>query len=225
MHRSVQKSCKDSTLLLTFASNHDTARLAAFTSSLVLRENALAYTILSDGIPTLYQGDEQGFSAAEDPENREAMWLSGFDRNAALYVMIRTLNKLRAWVGQRDPNYWISTSSIFWNDTQTLAMRKGSNGSQIVTILTNGGDSMVSKTTRISSSGFTAGTALLEVLACEETVVGHDGVLSVDMSGGNPKVYFPLHQLYGSTICQPWLFKPEAHRLSYIARLFAQLSP
>jgi alpha-amylase len=225
MHSNLQNSCKDTSLLLNFASNHDSGRLAALSSSLALRKNALAYTILSDGIPTLYQGDEQGFSGAEDPVNREAMWLSGFDRSAPLYMMVRTLNKLRAWVGQQDPSYWISTASIFWSDSQTLAMRKGFNGSQIVAILTNRGDEMVAETVSVTRSGFAEGTTLLEVVACEETVIGQDGVLRVEMTNGNPKVFFPLNQLSGSPICQPWVWEPDAPRLSYIPRPFAQMSP
>jgi alpha-amylase len=224
MHSTLQNSCRDTTLLLTFASNHDSARLAALSSSLTLRKNALAYTILSDGIPTLYQGDEQGFSGATDPVNREAMWLSGFDRNGPLYIMVRTLNKLRAWAGRRDPSYWTSKTSIFWIDSQTLAMRKGSNGSQIVVILTNKGKGMVAEQVRVTSSGFAEGTALMEVISCEETIVGQDGLLNVEMSSGDPKVFYQLNQLYGSTICQPWLLEPEALRLPYISRLFAQMA-
>jgi alpha-amylase len=222
MQSKVQNSCKDTTLLLTFASNHDQPRLAAFSPSLVLRKNALAYTILSDGIPTLYQGDEQAFSGAGDPDNREAMWLSGFDRNTAVYVMVRKLNMLGAWVGQRDSRYWTSTTSIFWSDTHTMAMGKGSEGNKVVAILTNRGEGMVAETARVNNSGFAAGTTLLDVVACKRAVVGHDGVLSVELSGGNPHVFFPLSQLSGSVICKSWDSKHETVRLSSISRQFSR---
>jgi alpha-amylase len=229
MHNSVQNCCRDTTLLPTFASNHDNGRLAALSPSLVLRKNALAYTFLADGIPTLYQGDEQGFSGAADPENREAIWLSGYDTNVPLYTMVRTLNQLRAWAGKTDSRYWASTSSIFWNDSQTLAMRKGCNGSQVVTVLTNRGDGTVAETKKVTDSGFAAGTILVEVIACEKTIIGHDGVLNAEMAGGNPKVFIALNQLLGSTICQPWLSSIGAFSLSDmflmpLARLFSTQS-
>jgi alpha-amylase len=211
MHRNLQSSCKDPTLLLTFASNHDTTRLAGHSSSLALRKNAITYTMLSDGIPTLYQGDEQGFSGISDPENREAMWLSGFDKNAPLYTMIRTLNKLRAWAGRNDSDYWTSTTSIRWSGPHSLAMQKG----PIMTVLTNRGDATAAETETVylMNSEFAAGTILMDVIACEKLEVGHDGVFFVELTGGNPKVFYPLDQLTLSGICDPWLFKTETLRL------------
>jgi alpha-amylase len=201
-HRDMQHSCKDTTLLPTFASNHDTARLAALVPSMALRRNALTYTMLADGIPTLYQGDEQSFSGIADPKNREAMWLSGFDSTAPLYIMIRTLNKLRTWVGRRDPSFWTSKSTIFWSGANNLAMRRGSGRSHIVAVLTNRESDIAAEPLRATNVQFTAGTALLDVFTCEEFIVGHEGVLSVKMTGGSPRVFYPLNALSGSSICQ-----------------------
>jgi len=211
MHRNLQRGCKDSTLLLTFASNHDLTRLAALSPSLALRKNALAYTLLSDGIPTVYQGDEQGFSGTSDPDNREAMWLSSFDESAPLYQMIRKLNKLRTWVGRTDSKYWTSMSSIFWSNDHTLAMLKGSDKSQIVVVLTNNGEN---STTRISNTGLRAGTRLMDVIACETSVVGFGGVLNVDMTDGNPKVFFPIGRSFWSGICDRWTSEKEGVAIS-----------
>lgn len=204
-HSRMQTGCKDTTLLLAFASNHDTPRLASLSISLALRKNALAYTILSDGIPTLYQGDEQGFSGTADPENREAMWSSGFDTNAPLYTLIRSLNRLRSWIGGKDRNYFTSITTIFWSNSQTLALRRGSNGSHIVAVLTNREEDANATVTKITDSGYIAGTVLVEVVACEEIVVEKDGALDLDMSDGNPKVFVARSQLSGSEICQPCL--------------------
>lgn len=206
VHNSVQDGCEHSTLMLTFASKHDTPRLAAVTSSLERQKNALAYTLLLDGIPTLYQGEEQGFSGGADPENREAMWLSGFDRESSSYVMIRSMNKLRTWVGRKNSTYWTSTTSVLWSDPNSLAMRKGSDGSHIVVVLTNEGNTNVTETVKVFNSGFAPGTVLLEVVACDEVVVGLDGVLNVELGQGNPRVFFPLNQLAGSDICQRQFF-------------------
>jgi len=210
MHHNLQTGCKDPTLLLTFASNHDVTRLAALSPSLALRKNVLAYTLLSDGIPIIYQGDEHGFSGMSDPDNREAMWLSKFDKSAPLYRMIQKLNKLRTWAGRYDSQYWMSMASIVWNDDHTLVMRKGSNASQIMVVLTNkGGNSTV----KIYNTGFGAGTKLMDVLACKQVVVGSGGFLSVEMIDESPKVFFPLRRLLWSGICDQWSSKTGKPRL------------
>lgn len=226
MHETLQTGCQDSTLLLTFLGNHDTARFAALVPSLALRKNAFAYTLLSDGIPNLYQGDEQSFAGkTSDPDNREALWLSGFDKSAPLYQMIRKLNKLRSWAGQNNTNYWTSKTSIFWSDAHTMAMRRGSNGTQIVAILTNSaGNSTLSLnssgnstlyTIKLDNTGFGSGTVLMDVVACEEVTVGRDGVLSITMTDGNPKVFYPVNQLSWSGICHSKPVKPKLTKLPF----------
>ncbi|KAH1483215.1 Alpha-amylase A type-1/2 [Aspergillus fumigatus] len=49
--RAVQKDCKDFTLLETFVENHDLPRFASLTNDTTLAKNAMAFNILSDGIP------------------------------------------------------------------------------------------------------------------------------------------------------------------------------
>ncbi|KAF2672970.1 alpha-amylase [Microthyrium microscopicum] len=209
IHQQIQKSCKSPKSLLTFASNHDQPRLAALTPSLALRKNALAYTMMSDGIPTLYQGDEQSFSGRSDPDNREAVWVSGFDKTAPLYTMIQTLNKLRSWAGRKESSYWNAMSEVVWNDSNALAMRKG----QVVALLTNKGENMSLETVKVSNPGYAASTKLMDVVACQEAMVGQDGVLSVNMTKGEPQVFYPLDGLSWSGICQPWLGRTDRLRL------------
>lgn len=206
MHRNLQKGCQDSTVLLTMVGNHDSNRLAATIPSLALRKNALAYALLADGIPTIYQGDEQSFAGpGSDPDNREALWTSGFDKRAPLYQTIRKLNKLRSWVGRDDAESWVSKTEIFWSDAHTMALRRGSNGSHIVSILTNSGGNSTTGVVKVKveKSGFVPGTMLMDIIACKEVAVGTDGALNVAMSNGDPKVLFPVNQLGLSGICGP----------------------
>ena len=70
--------CKDATLLGTFFENHDNPRFPSFTNDMSLVKNALAFSIMSDGIPVVYQGQEQHFAGGDDPGCREALWLSGY---------------------------------------------------------------------------------------------------------------------------------------------------
>lgn len=206
MHQNLQTGCQDATLLLTMVGNHDTNRFAATIPSLPLRKNTLAYALLSDGIPVLYQGDEQNFAGpTNDPGNREALWTSRFDKSAPLYQTIRKLNKLRSLVGRNDTSYWVPKTTIFWSDPHNMALRRGWNEVQLVAILTNGGGNSTMREVKVERSGFVAGTILMDIIACKEVVVGKDGALRVLMADGNPKVLFPVDHLAGSGICDTWL--------------------
>lgn len=48
----VNEGCTDTSVLGTFAENHDLPRFASLVSDLALAKNAIAFTILADGIPT-----------------------------------------------------------------------------------------------------------------------------------------------------------------------------
>lgn len=48
----VDKGCTDTSVLGTFAENHDLPRFASLVPDLALAKNAIAFTILADGIPT-----------------------------------------------------------------------------------------------------------------------------------------------------------------------------
>jgi alpha-amylase len=49
-----------------------------------LIKNAIGFTLLADGTPIIYQGQEQQFSGADVPRNREALWLSGYNTGSTL---------------------------------------------------------------------------------------------------------------------------------------------
>jgi alpha-amylase len=68
--------CKDSTLIGTFLENHDNPRFAHGTQDMSLVKNAMAFVALGDGIPVVYQGQEQHYQGGDDPGCREALWLS-----------------------------------------------------------------------------------------------------------------------------------------------------
>ncbi|GAW04971.1 glycoside hydrolase family 13 protein [Lentinula edodes] len=59
-------------------------------------KNVITWPFINDGIPILYYGQEQGYQGGNDPANREALWLSGFDEeNKPLLAQIRILNAAR----------------------------------------------------------------------------------------------------------------------------------
>lgn len=72
----------------TFIDNHDNARFLSQQSDIQLYKNALVYTLLSEGIPIIYYGTEQGFNGGNDPDNREPLWISNYNQSSTLYQVI-----------------------------------------------------------------------------------------------------------------------------------------
>jgi alpha-amylase len=88
-----------------------------------------------------------------------------------------------------------------YNENNVLAMRKGFDGSQIITILTNAGADAGSSTVSVPNTGFTAGAAVTEIYTCEDITVSGSGEVSVPMESGLPRVLYPKAKLEGSGIC------------------------
>lgn len=95
MINTVKSDCSDSTLLGTFIENHDNPRFASYTEDMSLAKNVATFTIMSDGIPIIYAGQEQHYNGGSDPYNREATWLSGYNTDSELYKVIAQANAIR----------------------------------------------------------------------------------------------------------------------------------
>lgn len=193
------------------------------TSDLSLAQNVLAYTLLADGVPIVYYGQEQRFNGASDPTNREALWLGegGFDTSSPLYKLVSQLNQIRNQAIFDNEEYLTYNNWAIYSDTSTIAMRKGEAGSQIVTVLSNLGANGASYTLSLpaTDTGFTANEALVEVLSCSQVTTDGSGNLAVVMGYGLPKVchlqrslkvmlltialqvYYPTTNLKGSGVC------------------------
>ncbi|KAI9831415.1 MAG: hypothetical protein M1826_003588 [Phylliscum demangeonii] len=166
-----------------------------------LAQNALAFVILADGIPIIYEGQEQHYSGNGDPANREAIWLSGYSRTGSLYTLLASLNLLRKRAISRSADYLTYKNWPIYYDATTIAMRKGFDGNQIITVLSNLGASGPAYTFSLGTTGFTPGQIVLEVLTCSNVTVDASSKIAVQMGAGLPKIYYPLSQLTGSGIC------------------------
>ncbi|KAF2084296.1 glycoside hydrolase family 13 protein [Saccharata proteae CBS 121410] len=197
----VKSTCKDVTLLGTFSENQDVPRFAALTDDYSQAKNVLAFTLLADGIPIIYAGQEQHYSGSGDPYNREATWLSGYSTAAELYAFTAAVNALRRRAIAVDPDYLTYMNYPIYSDTTTVAMRKGYDGMQVIAVLSNKGASGASYTQGIAGTGWGSGTAVVEVLSCVNETVDAGGDLQVPMASGLPRVYYPADQLAGSGIC------------------------
>lgn len=197
----VKSECKDTSLIGTFSENHDNPRFAFLTPDMSLAKNVVTFTMLTDGIPIIYEGQEQHYAAVgstdgNDPYNREALWLSKYNTNAPLYKLITELNAARKQAIKDDSSYITYQNWPIYNDTTTLAMRKG----KMVTVLSNKGAHGASYTQSIPA-GYAAGKTVTELLTCATLTADNKGNLEVPMAKGLPRVYYPTSGLEGSGIC------------------------
>jgi len=154
------------------------------------------------GIPIIYQGQEQQYGGGAPPASREALWFSGYSTTSEFYTWIAKLNQIRSWAVAQDGGYVTSTSSVIFSDSRSIATRKGSSGSQVVAVFTNGGSSS-SVTVSLSSSatGFEASQPLVDVMSCTIYTTDAGGGLTLTLNSGLPKVLYPRSRLSNSGIC------------------------
>lgn len=195
--------CRDITLMGSFLENHDNNRFPSITSDNSLIQNAIAFQLLADGIPIVYQGQEQKFNGGGVPANREQLWKSGYNQNSEFYLHIRKLNGIRSWAARQDSAYLTYNAWPIQSDSRTIVMRKGLNNRQIVSVYSNRGASGASATITVGAgnSGFTNGQRVMEILNCVESTADSRGNLGVTITQGRPKVFYPSASLGGSGIC------------------------
>ncbi|KAJ5494840.1 Glycoside hydrolase superfamily [Penicillium fimorum] len=185
----VSSTCADSTLLGNFIENHDNPRFASYTGDYSQAKNVLSFLFLSDGIPIVYAGQEQHYTGGSDPANREAIWLSQYSTTAELYQYIATTNNIRKAVIAADSSYITSKNVAFYQDSNTIAMKKGSGSSPVITVLSNAGSSGSSYTLYLSGSGYSSGTQLMELYTCTSVTVDSSSKIAVPMASGLPRVF------------------------------------
>jgi alpha-amylase len=111
-----------------------------------------------------------------------------------------------------DHNYTTYNIWPIYNHTNTIAFRKGFNGSQIVSVFTNTGSGTSSWTLNLDceAAGWRSGTEVIEVISCTKHVISKDGYLHIKMQGGLPKVYFSTAAVSaGSGICNTYWGQEE----------------
>ena len=199
---SVKANCPNSTYFGSFSENHDVARFASLTDDLSLAKNIITYTIMADGIPIIYQGQEQRMYGQVDPYyNRAPLWQAGYNTSAPLYKHIATLNQFRQHVTNTSTNFTEYMAEVIYQDMHSLGMRKGYNGSQVITILNNNGQDCEYFELNVTGHEYKPDTVLTEVLTCTNFTIPEDGVLTMPMFAGTPKILYPARLLANSSIC------------------------
>jgi alpha-amylase len=92
----------------------------------------MSFIFMTDGIPIVYYGQEQGMHGSADPYNREALWPSGYQNTTAVQL-ISKLNKLRHWVIKTDSNYLTQRTSILSTTATDIIIQKG----PVISVMTN----------------------------------------------------------------------------------------
>lgn len=165
-----------------------------------MAKNVLVFTMLFDGIPMIYQGQEQHLSGSDTPENREAIWLTKYDTDAVLYKLTAKLNAIRrhAYILSRD--YLDLPTHTVYQDSSVLAFTKGIEGRQVVMVLSTQPSTSKYYTIRLFYT-YNAGVQLVDVLSCKNYTVDNQGLLVVGMDKGEPLVFFPSEYMEGSGLC------------------------
>ncbi|KAK0236687.1 GH13 alpha-amylase precursor [Armillaria nabsnona] len=180
-----QKSYKQG-LFMTgfFLENHDVPRLQSVTDDLSLVKNAITWNFVTDGIPILYYGQEQGYQGYVDPANREALWLSGYQTSdKPLMDQVKILNSARKFAISSNSSFLTTPMSFIPQDTDKLiAISKP----PLLTLLTNVGRTG-SATWKVPGV-FNASQELVDVLTCTGYFVDQDASLTVSCNDGSPKI-------------------------------------
>ncbi|KAJ7756824.1 alpha-amylase [Mycena maculata] len=184
------------TALGNFLENQDVPRWHNLSVDPQSMYNAMSFSFLSDGIPIVYYGQEQGFSGNADPYNREPLWPSNYT-NTSSYQLMTTLNQLRNFLVNTTD--WATQSmDVITSNDHGLAFQKGN----IVTILTNIGAPPQNFTNTAFQSPWAHGTVTIDVIACRQFVVASGGYLEVEYTkGGVPVVLAESSFLQGSGLC------------------------
>ncbi|KAK0851648.1 hypothetical protein LTR03_003905 [Friedmanniomyces endolithicus] len=208
--KSAKANCKDTTVLGSFSENHDVPRFANYTDDMALAKNIITYTFLADGIPIIYQGQEQHMNGGISPYmNRAPLWKTGYDTTAPLYQHIATLNTFRQHVIKQSANYTTFVNEVIYQDLHSLGMRKGPTGEQVITVLNNNGVTAAYFLLEMTGHGFKPGTHLTEIQTCASITINETGFLNVPMFAGTPKILYPTDLLHNSTLCNSSTSKPS----------------
>lgn len=190
----------DVNAMASFSENHDKARIASYNDDMSIAKNVLVFTMLFDGIPMIYQGQEQHLKGDGVPHNREAIWLTKYDTEAELYKLIAKLNRIRSHAGYLGSDYFEDATHPIYQGSSELAFTKGVQGRQVVMVLSNQPSTSGRYDLDLTVS-YNAGTEVMDVLNCNNYTVDNQGMLRVDMDKGEPRVFFPTKYMEGSGLC------------------------
>lgn len=182
-----QKSFKDTTVLGNFLDNHDNPRFENYTSDASLIMNAAAFPFVTDGIPYVYYGQEQGFSGGNDPENREPLWTSGYSNTTSMYTFITKLNGIRSAAGNASSTFHTKQANVLTSTSTEIVISKA----PLLSVLSNRGVSSGNNSITVNNAGFGNSANLVELVSCTKATTDGSGNLQTTVSNGAPLIFIP----------------------------------
>lgn len=169
--------------------------------------NAITFTLLQDGIPITYYGQEQHLNGSGVPQNRQALWSSGgYNTKSTLYEMITKVNAIRTQAIDKAHSFVTSEIQTPYYDDHTIVTRKGEAGAQIVAVYSNLGENAPDYDLPLTKAvtGFNDNEQIMEILTCTMLRTSANGELLVPLGAGQPKVLFPYANIECSEICDSY---------------------
>jgi len=180
----------------SFLENHDNPRMQSITQDQSLVMNAIAWNFVTDGIPIVYYGQEQGFNGSHNPDNREALWPSAYNTNKPLVTHITKLNAARKAAYAYSQDFHHVQMKIVGQSNNSLAISKP----PMLALLSNAGNTST-PSWNISDAGYDANQQLVDVLSCNSVQADGSGAVTVTSTNGDPVVLLPNSMLVGSGLC------------------------
>eukprot|EP01138_Halocafeteria_seosinensis_P010847 gb/GECG01011079.1/.p1 GENE.gb/GECG01011079.1/~~gb/GECG01011079.1/.p1 ORF type:complete len:493 (+),score=38.17 gb/GECG01011079.1/:1-1479(+) len=182
-------SINDPSVLGTFIDNHDNPRFLHQNDDWKLYQNVLTYITWAEGIPIVYYGTEQAFNGGNDPQNREALWPSGFDTSSHFYQLLQTLLKYKlAFIADLKDTRQIErycTDNIY-------AFSRG----YAFVATTNVGSNGPRLHYTISYHPYSNGETICNIFyPNDDCVTVHDGTFELYLLEGESKVFLPASKL------------------------------
>ena len=173
----------DTSILGTFADNHDNPRFLSGQQDRKMYEALITFVLMAEGIPIVYYGTEQWLSGTNDPNNREALWNTGYSTDTDMYTLIKLVNTHRSKVGA-----WKETQVQRYVDDEFYAFTRGNS---LVCLTNQGSNKNTLKT--ISYHPYAPGTKICNIMYPDNTdCVTVNGSFQVYLKGGESKIYYPV---------------------------------
>ena len=164
----------DPKILGVFIDNHDNNRYLNDSRTKESLDNAGVFSILFEGIPVWYYGDEQYFHGGADPNNREPLW-GHYNKTSNLYILLSKSNKIRKgkkiWETELEPLAW---------DIDFYAFTRG----DILAAFTRGEE--VEK--KVKGHKFNTGDTICNIFHVEDCIEVNSDEITLKMEK-EPKVY------------------------------------
>ena len=159
-----------------FVDNHDNARFLYGNGFQMGLMNALVFSLMIDGIPIVYYGDEQAFGGGNDPLNREQLWTNfneGHDMYKAIKNSIDVRKKFQVW-NLAYKEYWVDDSLYIF-----------SKGDKVLATFHIGG----ARDQEVPLPGFSNGATYCNWLSFGDCITVTNGKVIIHWDVNQPKLY------------------------------------